>query len=154
MTNTAPKVLMVCLGNICRSPMAEGVLKQKAKEHGIDMFVDSAGTSDWHQGERPDERAQEEMRNQGLDISDQRSRTFVIEDFDQFDHILVMDISNKTNVLQLARNSEDAGKVSLMLDHGNEVKGMSVPDPYYNDGFNHVYELLDYACDAFLKSLK
>lgn len=145
---------MVCLGNICRSPMAEGVLKHKAEELGIDIIVDSSGTSGWHEDEQPDARAQEEMRNQGLDISDQRSRTFVIEDFDQFDHILVMDISNKTNVLQLARNSEDAGKVSLMLDYGNEVKGMSVPDPYYNDGFNHVYELLDFACDAFLKSLK
>lgn len=145
---------MVCLGNICRSPMAEGVLKRKAAEQDIDIVVDSAGTSGWHEGEQPDERAQEEMRNQGLDISDQRSRQFVVQDFERFDHILVMDISNKTNVLQLARNSEDARKVSLMLDHGNEVKGMSVPDPYYNDGFNHVYELLDFACDAFLKSLK
>lgn len=154
MSNTTPKVLMVCLGNICRSPMAEGVLKRKAAEQDIDIVVDSAGTSGWHEGEQPDERAQEEMRNQGLDISDQRSRQFVVQDFERFDHILVMDISNKTNVLQLARNSEDARKVSLMLDHGNEVKGMSVPDPYYNDGFNHVYELLDFACDAFLKSLK
>ena len=144
---------MVCLGNICRSPMAEGVLKHKAEELGFDIFVDSAGTSDWHHGEQPDARAQEEMRNQGLDISDQRSRPFVVEDFDRFDYILVMDISNKTNVLQLARNSDDARKVSLMLDHGNEVKGMSVPDPYYNDGFNHVYELLDFACEAFLKDL-
>ena len=154
MNDSTPKVLMVCLGNICRSPMAEGVLKNKAAKQGFEIIVDSAGTSGWHEGEQPDGRAQEEMRIQGLDISDQRSRPFLVEDFDRFDHILVMDISNKSNVLQLARNSEDAGKVSLMLDHGNEVKGMSVPDPYYDDGFNHVYELLDFACDAFLKSLK
>ncbi len=145
---------MVCLGNICRSPMAEGILKHKAQALGIDIIVDSAGTSGWHEGEQPDERAQEEMCDQGLDISDQRSRPFVVEDFDRFDHILVMDISNRTNVLRLARNREDAEKVSLMLDHGNEVKGMSVPDPYYNDGFHHVYELLDLACEAFLKDLK
>ena len=94
------------------------------------------------------------MRNQGLDISDQRSRQFVVEDFDRFDHILVMDISNKSDVSQMARNTIDAGKISLILDYGNEVKGMSVPDPYYNDGFNHVFELLDFSCDAFLKSLK
>ena len=145
---------MVCLGNICRSPMAEGVLKHKAQERGIEIYVDSAGTSGWHDGERPDARAIEEMRAQGLEISDQRSRMFVTEDFDRFDSILVMDISNKTNVLHLARNQEDAAKVSLMLDHGNEVKGMSVPDPYYNDGFNHVFELLDFACNAFLNDLE
>lgn len=154
MSNETPKVLMVCLGNICRSPMAEGVLKHKAQNRGIDVFVDSAGTSNWHEGERPDARAMEEMQNRGLDISDQRSRPFVTNDFDEFDHILVMDISNRSNVLRLARNQDDASKVSLMLDHGNEVKGMSVPDPYYNDAFDHVYELLDYACDSFLDSLE
>lgn len=154
MSNATPKVLMVCLGNICRSPMAEGVLKHKAQTRGIDVFVDSAGTSNWHEGERPDERAMQEMQNRGLDISDQRSRPFVTNDFDAFDHILVMDTSNKSNVLRMARNESDASKVSLMLDHGNEVKGMSVPDPYYNDAFDHVYELLDFACDSFLDSLE
>ena len=154
MSDTTPKILMVCLGNICRSPMAEGVLKHKAQQLGIDIQVDSAGTSDWHEGEQPDERAQEEMRNQGLDISNQRARPFVVGDFDRFDHILVMDTSNQTNVLKLARGNDHARKVSLMLNHGNSVTGMSVPDPYYGDGFNHVFELLDFACDAFLKNLK
>ena len=134
--------------------MAEGVLKHKVQQLGIDIQVDSAGTSDWHQGEQPDERAQEEMRNQGLDISNQRARPFVVGDFDRFDHILVMDTSNQTNVLKLARGNDHARKVSLMLIHGNSVTGMSVPDPYYDDGFNHVFELLDFACDGFLKSLK
>ncbi len=147
----APRVLMVCLGNICRSPMAEGILKHKAQLLGLDVFVDSAGTSSWHQGEQPDGRAMEEMRVQGIDISDQRSRPFRTDDFDNFEHILVMDTSNKSNVLKLARNEADAAKVKLMLDYGNEVKGNSVPDPYYDDGFGRVYDLLDYACDAFIE---
>ena len=151
---SAPRVLMVCLGNICRSPMAEGILKHKAQIMGLDLFVDSAGTSNWHQDERPDSRAMEEMRANGIDISNQRSRPFKLGDFDKFDHILVMDTSNQTNVLAIARNTRDSDKVKLMLDFGNEVKGRSVPDPYYDDGFGRVYELLDYACDAFLDTLK
>ena len=147
-------MLMVCLGNICRSPMAEGILKHKAQIMGLDLFVDSAGTSNWHQDERPDSRAMEEMRANGIDISNQRSRPFKLGDFDKFDHILVMDTSNQTNVLAIARNTRDSDKVKLMLDFGNEVKGRSVPDPYYDDGFGRVYELLDYACDAFLDTLK
>jgi len=145
---------MVCLGNICRSPMAEGILKHKAEELGTDIIVDSAGTSDWHKGEQPDERAISEMASHGIDITDQRSRPFNVADFDHFDHILVMDTSNRTNVLNMARTEEDRKKVSLMLDHGNAVKGHSVPDPYYDDGFGRVNELLDYACGAFLEGLK
>ena len=148
------RVLMVCLGNICRSPMAEGILKHKAQILGLDLFIDSAGTSNWHQGEKPDGRAMEEMRVNGIDISDQRSRQFSASDFDEFDYIMVMDSSNQTNVLAVARNKNDKSKVHLMLDFGNEVKGKAVPDPYYDDGFGRVYDLLDYACDAFLKELK
>lgn len=149
-----PRILMVCLGNICRSPMAEGILKHKAKELGIDMVVDSAGTSRFHEGERPDPRAIAEMAANGIDISDQRSRPFTVADFDRFDHILVMDTSNRTNVLNMARSEADRQKVSLILDHGNAVKGHSVPDPYYDDGFGRVFELLDYACGAFLEGLE
>ncbi|MGB0369245.1 MAG: low molecular weight protein-tyrosine-phosphatase, partial [Flavobacteriales bacterium] len=87
---------MVCLGNICRSPMAEGILKHKAQLQGLDVFIDSAGTSNWHQGEKPDGRAMEEMRMNGIDISNQASRPFSVLDFDNFDHILVMDTSNQT----------------------------------------------------------
>jgi protein-tyrosine phosphatase len=148
-----PKVLMVCLGNICRSPMAEGILKHKAEELGIDIIVDSAGTSNFHEGEQPDPRAMAEMAANGIDISDQRSRPFTAEDFDRFDHILVMDTSNRTNVVNMARTETDKQKVRLILDHGNAVKGHSVPDPYYDDGFGRVYELLDYACGVFLEKL-
>ena len=149
-----PRVLMVCLGNICRSPMAEGILKHKAQYQGLSVYVDSAGTSDWHHGEQPDGRAMEEMTSNGIDISDQQSRPFSVLDFDNFDHILVMDNSNQHNVLSDARNKEDSAKVHMILDFGNEVKGKSVPDPYYDDGFGRVYDLLDYACDAFLEELK
>ena len=151
---SAPRVLMVCLGNICRSPMAEGILKHKAQLLGLNLFIDSAGTSNWHHGEQPDGRAIEEMKMNGIDISNQASRPFTVLDFDNFDHILVMDDSNQVNVLSLARNKDDAAKVHLMLDFGNEVKGKPVPDPYYDDGFGRVYDLLDYACDSFLKTLK
>jgi len=149
-----PRILMVCLGNICRSPMAEGILKHKARELGIAIEVDSAGTSDWHKGEQPDPRAMSEMATNGIDISDQRSRPFTAADFDRFDHILVMDTSNRSNVLNMARTQEDRDKVSLILDHGNVVKGHSVPDPYYDDGFGRVHELLDYACGTFLEDVK
>ena len=151
---TAPRVLMVCLGNICRSPMAEGILKHKALLQGLDVFIDSAGTSDWHRGEQPDIRATEEMRMNGIDITNQASRPFTVLDFNNFDHILVMDGSNQSNVLSLARNKDDASKVHLMLDFGNEVKEKAVPDPYYDDGFGRVYDLLDYACESFLTTLK
>jgi protein-tyrosine phosphatase len=134
--------------------MAEGILKRKARFSGLVIFVDSAGTSDWHRDERPDERAMAEMELHGIDISGQRSRLFKVADFDRFDHILVMDTSNRTNVLAMARNEQDSEKVKLILDFGNEVKGRSVPDPYYDDGFDRVYELLDFACDAFIKTLK
>ncbi len=151
---TAPRVLMVCLGNICRSPMAEGVLKHLAAQEDLEIRVDSAGTANYHVGERPDGRAMDEMLRQGIDISDQRARQFNSSDFDRYDHILVMDASNRHNVLGLARNGADEAKVHLMLDFGNEAKGRSVPDPYYDDGFGRVFELLDHACAAFLRTLK
>lgn len=134
--------------------MAEGILKDKALSKGLSVHVDSAGTSDWHRGEQPDGRAMEEMRSNGIDISDQQSRPFSVLDFDNFDYILVMDDSNLQNVLRVARDKKDAAKVHMILDFGNEIQGRPVPDPYYDDGFGRVYELLDYSCEAFIKTLK
>lgn len=144
---------MVCLGNICRSPVAEGVLRDKAKKYGIEMHIDSAGTSNYHVGEAPDRRSLENARQFGIDISDLRARQFVVEDFDRFDKILVMDTSNYSNVISLARNEEDKKKVMLLLDHIQPGKNMCVPDPYFGgpEGFTTVFKLIDQACENILQ---
>jgi protein-tyrosine phosphatase len=146
------KVLMVCLGNICRSPLAEGILREKIQAHGLDWDVDSAGTGAYHIGEHPDPRSVAVARKHHLDISTQRARQFRTEDFDQFDLILVMDKSNYRNVVALARNPEQKGKVQLMLAYG-EANREEVPDPYWdNNGFEQVYHLLDESCEALIQS--
>jgi len=141
-----PKVLFVCLGNICRSPMAHGLLRQLAKEHDIALEVDSCGTSSHHAGEAPDLRAQAKMQEKGIDISDLKSRPFKASDFEEFDQIYVMDRSNMNNVLYLARSEEHKAKVKLFLTLG-EASQEEVPDPYYGskDGFELVYQLLQVA---------
>lgn len=140
-------VLAVCLGNICRSPLAEGLLQLKADEAGLDWHVDSAGTSAWHEGERADSRSREVAKKNGLDIDHQRSRPFVIEDFDQFDLILVMDSSNYQNVLKLARNETDKQKVKLILNYLYPNENRAVPDPYYEGGFDAVYRMIEQAAE-------
>ena len=145
------KILMVCLGNICRSPLAEGILKSKLPENFI---VDSAGTSAFHKGEIPDERAISIAKEQGIDISNQRSRQLQIWDFDEFDRIYCMDKSNLSNVLSMAENDRQKEKVSLILDI-LEDSISEVPDPYYSgkEGFEKVYQLLDRACTAIASEL-
>ena len=142
---------MVCLGNICRSPLAEGILKSKLPENFI---VDSAGTSAFHKGEIPDERAISIAKEQGIDISNQRSRPFQIWDFDEFDRIYCMDKSNLSNVLSMAENDRQKEKVSLILDI-LEDSISEVPDPYYSgkESFEKVYQLLDRACTAIASEL-
>ncbi|MBP6532380.1 MAG: low molecular weight phosphotyrosine protein phosphatase [Bacteroidia bacterium] len=145
-------VLMVCLGNICRSPMAEGILRSKANELGIKVKVDSAGTANFHVGECPDSRAIKTAKQFGVDISPLRGRQFNETDFDKFDHIFVMDGSNKENVLKLARNENDKKKVKLLLELSSEFESKDVPDPWFggDEGFVEVYEMLDKACGNFL----
>ena len=147
----AKSILMVCLGNICRSPLAEGIMSAKL-EH-TDHYVDSAGTSSHHQGELPDHRSIATAHKYAIDISDQRSRPFQMTDFDTFDYILVMDKSNLRNVLSLARTPEDEQKVSIIMDAIEGRVPNEVPDPYYggDHGFENVYHMLDEACDAFIK---
>jgi protein-tyrosine phosphatase len=143
------KILMVCLGNICRSPLAEGIMQHLAKQKGLDWDVDSAGTGDWHVGQGPDRRSINAARNHGIDISKQLCRLFNASDFDKFDHILVMDKSNLTNVLAFARNEDDTKKVSLLL--GDKI----VPDPYHDDAqFEPVFKLIEQGCMKFLEQYK
>ncbi len=150
------KVLMVCLGNICRSPMAEGILRHKAEEAGMDIEIDSAGTGAWHIGEKPDSRAIFTANKFGIDISYQRARQFRIDDFDKFDWIYVMDRSNYADVLAQARSEEDSKKVEMILNMAQPGKDMPVPDPYYggDEGFNNVFKLLSTACDEIINSAK
>lgn len=144
---------MVCLGNICRSPLAEGIMKARAAEAGLPWTVDSAGTGYWHTGELPDRRSIQVGGKYGIDITDQRARQFQPDDFDRFDRIFVMDVNNRRDVLILAKNEEHRSKVSLILDETHPGEDRSVPDPYYDDnGFEAVYEMLDEACRRFIAS--
>jgi protein-tyrosine phosphatase len=141
------KILMVCLGNICRSPLAEGILKSKLPK---DIFtVDSAGTSNYHINELPDRRSIEVAKKHTIDITKQRGRQFTSEDFDTFDLIYAMDTSNYKNIIKLARNPEDISKVRFILDEILNYNLKDVPDPYYGgeNGFDAVYEMLDTACE-------
>lgn len=146
---------MVCLGNICRSPLADGLLRQKIAKRGLSHVVDSAGTSAHHVGEKPDSRMIKTAKQFGLDISSLRARLFEVKDFDEFDLIYVMDKQNLMNVNKLARNQADLDKVSLILDLiDSTIK--EVPDPYYGgeSGFLEVYSLLDRATEQLLTTLK
>ena len=144
---------MVCLGNICRSPLAEGILKHKTQN--LDVFVDSAGTASYHVGNLPDSRSIEIANKNGIDLTDQRARQFSEKDFDDFDKIYAMDTNNYANIISLARNQSERDKVDVILNELNPKSYDSVPDPYYGigDGFQIVYKMLDNACDAIVGKL-
>ncbi len=147
------KILMVCLGNICRSPLAEGILKSKIDSNNV--YVDSAGTGHWHIGKKPDPRSIEVAKKHQLDITDQRARQFSKQDFDDFDYIFVMDNSNKKDILSIARNDSDKEKIHLILNEIFPNENMDVPDPYYggSEGFQNVYRMLDLSCDSIANRL-
>ena len=147
------KILMVCLGNICRSPLAEGILKSKLPKNNF--FVDSAGTSNYHIGEHPDRRSIEIAKKYGLDISKQKGRQFNSLDFNEFDYIYAMDSENYRNIINLSPNKEDQSKVKLILTEITNTEIFDVPDPYYggDQGFENVYELLDNACNIIANKL-
>jgi protein-tyrosine phosphatase len=147
------KILMVCLGNICRSPLAEGILASKLPK--TKFTVDSAGTGSWHIGNQPDERSVAIAKKNKLDISQQKGRQFSANDFDAFDYIYVMDNSNYWDVIQLADNQAQTEKVQLILNELFPDENVDVPDPYFGipNGFDSVYKMLDEACDVIAKKL-
>lgn len=142
------RVLMVCLGNICRSPLAEGILKLKVDSQKY--FIDSAGTGSYHIGSLPDSRSIAVAKKNNLDITYQRCRQFGVSDFDEFDIIYVMDNSNRRDVLALARDDTDKAKVQMVLNELFPNENVDVPDPYLggDQGFEKVYKLLDEACSV------
>ena len=145
------KVLTVCLGNICRSPLAHGILRAKAE--GLGWEIDSAGTSGYHEGDTPDHRSVAIARKHGLNISDIISRKFEIDDFKNFDLIYVMDQSNYDNVMTLAVTEDDRRKVKLILNEVTPGMNNIVPDPYFGDlGFENVYQMLNEATDLIIEN--
>ncbi len=149
----ATKILMVCLGNICRSPLAEGILRSKLPSDSF--FIDSAGTGHWHVGNPPDSRSVQIAKKRGLDISNLRGRQFSKKDFTDFDYIYVMDNQNYRDVLDLAQDDNSKAKVKLILDELFPDENVDVPDPYYGlqDGFEKVYDMLDQACETIAEKL-
>ncbi|HEY8919864.1 MAG TPA: low molecular weight protein-tyrosine-phosphatase [Chitinophaga sp.] len=144
------KILMVCLGNICRSPLAEGVLRDLAQKKGLNWEIDSAGTGSWHIGDPPDHRSVKVARQHGVDISGLRGRQFGVADFQQFDRIYVMDLDNYRDVLRKARSEADQAKVQLLLANQQEV-----PDPWYDDKlFEPVYQMIYKACERIINNGK
>lgn len=150
------KILMVCLGNICRSPMADGLLRKKVKDQGLAAYVDSAGTANYHEGAKPDERMSSTAKKFGVSIDELRARQFTPKDFEDFDLIYAMDQSNYNNIVKLARNEDDKQKVQLILNELYPGKDLEVPDPYYGgeQGFIDVFQMLDEATDKILNKLK
>jgi len=146
------KILLVCLGNICRSPMAEGILRDMIQKHGLGWSTDSAGTGDYHVGEQPDKRAMKTMHERGIDISDLRARHLRSSDFEEFDLLLAMDASNLRNMRAVAPNAELAAKAKLIMDYAPSHAQREVPDPYFggDEGFVEVYEMLTVACTKLI----
>jgi protein-tyrosine phosphatase len=149
------KILMVCTGNICRSPMAEGLMNKKIQDNGLKAVVDSCGFESFHLGDNPDYRAVKIMKKNGMDISRHTMRLFRQQDFDDFDLIYVMDQTHYRNVMRYARNDTDKLKVDFIMNATDHGSNKIVPDPYFGDesDFELTYDLLDHATDAIARKL-
>ena len=147
-------ILMVCLGNICRSPLAHGILESKLPNHLF--YLDSAGTASYHVGDSPDHRSIQVAKANGIDISGQRGRQFKVTDFDTFDYIFTMHDSNYQNVIRQARSHKDIAKVKNILEVDDQISDTYVPDPYYGDisDFERVFRLLDQVCETLSNRLQ
>ena len=145
---------MVCLGNICRSPLAEVILYNKGKQLNIE--VDSAGTAAYHIGKQPDIRSIEIANKYDIDLNQQRARQFSRADFDEFDIIYAMDTNNYTHLISLASSETERNKIRMILNENNPNAYQSVPDPYYggDNGFQDVYNMLDKACDKIIQNIE
>ncbi len=156
-SNKRVNVLFVCLGNICRSPAAEGIFKKMVKDADLqeEINVDSAGTSGWHEDELPDDRMRQHGSLRGYDFNS-RSRKFVSEDFVKFDYIIVMDQNNHQNVSKLAESEIDKSKIYMMTDFSDKYSHDSIPDPYYghSSGFELVMDLLEDSCQKLLSDIR
>ena len=150
----SPAVLFVCLGNICRSPLAEAAFRDAAARAGLEILVDSAGTGDWHIGKRPDPRACSEARRRGVDITSYRARQVSPEDFHRFTHILALDHDNLASLRAIAPAFHDA-ELSLLLDMVEGMEGQAVADPYYGeeDGFAGTWDQVNLAAEALVGRL-
>lgn len=150
------RILMVCLGNICRSPMADGLLRRKVKENNLDVLVDSAGTANYHIGKKPDHRMCQTAQANQTNIDELRARQFTVDDFQKFDQIYAMDQENYRNIIKLAPNNADVSKVKLILNELFPDENKAVPDPFYGTqkDFQEVYDLLDHATDVVISKIK
>ena len=145
---------MVCLGNICRSPLAQGILEEKIKKLSLPWIVDSAGTSGWHIGEPPDARSVQKAQEYNIDITNQRSRKISLEDLDNFDLILAMDSSNFQSIYTLSDKKKHHDKIKLILNFVYPGQNLAVPDPYFDNSFQRVYDLLESAMDHLIEKYK
>lgn len=148
------RILMVCLGNICRSPLAEGILRHKATQNGLKWHIESAGTGAWHVGQAPDPRSQKVAKLHGIDISHQRAQQFSPYHLETFDKIFAMDSSNYQDIIRHAKNEDEKNKVALIMNMVEPGKNKAVPDPYYDDHlYEVVYQMIDEACEEIVKEL-
>ncbi|NCA85590.1 MAG: low molecular weight phosphotyrosine protein phosphatase [Clostridia bacterium] len=150
------KILMVCLGNICRSPLAAGILAHKMQMHGIPAVVHSAGTANYHVGDAADKRSIQTARKHNIDITQHTGRHFQTNDFDSYDTIYAMDRDNYRNILAKARNDKDKAKVKLLMNEVMPHENIEVPDPYYGgaEGFENVYRMINMASDEIINKIK
>lgn len=149
------KVIFVCLGNICRSPMAHGIFREKVKKLSLNFHIESAGTSAFHIGEGADRRGIATLNSKGIDIKDLRSRLFTSSDFNDYDYIIAMDHQNLKDIQSLQPKLSNGTSVEMLMNYACPGEDISIPDPYYGGatGFEEVYKMLDLALDDFLKKL-